>query len=154
MLLLILMFELIKESGLRMPRALGQTVSIVGALIIGQAAVQAGIVSIPAVIVIAITAVSGYIINKLDNTILIVRLMLLIAANILGILGIVLVEIALLAYMCSLKSFGVPYLSPIAPLSGQDVKYVFVRMPIWSIFEKPETITRKYIKNIQNAEKK
>ena len=152
MLLLVVTFELIKESGIRMPRALGQTVSIVGALIIGEAAVQAGLVSIPGVIAIAVTGISGYIIDKLDTTMVIIRVALMVAANILGLLGVSLVGIGIFAYACSLKSFGVPYMSPITPLSGHDFKNVFVRMPIWAMLQKPETITRKYIQNVNDED--
>jgi spore germination protein KA len=68
----------------------------------------------------------------------------MIAANILGILGIVLATTGFFIYMCSIKSFGVPYLSPIAPLDGNDLKDTFVRIPLWAMFERPETITRRY----------
>jgi spore germination protein KA len=144
MLVLTILFEIIKESGLRMSRALGQSVSIVGGLIVGEAAVQAGIFSAPAVVVIAATSISAFIISKLDATVLIMRVTLMLAANIIGIMGIVLVSIAFFIYACSLKSFGVPYLSPITPLCGKDMKDTFIRMPLWSMLQKPETITRRY----------
>jgi spore germination protein KA len=144
MLVLTILFEIIKESGLRMSRALGQSVSIVGGLIVGEAAVQAGIFSAPAVVVIAATSISAFIISKLDATVLIMRVSLMLAANIIGILGIVLVSIAFFIYVCSLKSFGVPYLSPITPLCGKDMKDTFIRMPLWTMLQKPETITRRY----------
>lgn len=144
MLVLTILFEVIKESGLRISRSIGQAVSIVGGLIIGQAAVQAGLFSAPAVVIIAATSLSAFIIAKLDATIFIMRVTLMIAANILGILGIVLLSVGFFAYMCSLKSFGVPYLSPITPLSGKDMKDSFVRIPLWAMLERPETITRRY----------
>lgn len=146
-LILILTFELIREGGIRMPKSLGQAISIVGALIIGQAAVQAGLVSAPAVIVIAATAICTFIVPKLDDTMLIIRLSLLFAANMVGFLGIVLTSFLFIAYLCSLKSFGVPYLSPLAPFGGHDMEDVFIRMPLWSMLSKSETVTRKYIKN-------
>jgi spore germination protein KA len=144
MLVLTVLFEIIKESGLRISRSIGQAVSIVGGLIIGEAAVQAGIFSAPAVVIIGATSLSAFIISKLDATVLIIRVSLMIAANILGILGIVLATTGFFIYMCSLKSFGVPYLSPIAPLDGNDMKDAFVRMPLWTMLERPETITRRY----------
>ena len=144
MLVLTILFEIIKESGLRMASALGQSVSIVGGLIIGQAAVQAGIFSAPGVVVIAATSISAFIISKLDATVFIMRLTLMFAANSIGILGIALVSLAYFSHACSLKSFGVPYLSPITPLSGKDMKDTFIRMPLWTMLEKPETITRRY----------
>lgn len=147
MLVLTALFEVIKESGLRISRAMGQAVSIVGGLIIGQAAVQAGLFSAPAVVVIGATSLSAFIISKLDAPVIIIRISMMIAANILGILGITLLTTGLFAYMCSLKSFGVPYLSPITPLSGKDMKDSFIRIPVWAMFERPETITRRYGEN-------
>ncbi len=144
MLVLTLIFEVIKESGLRISRSIGQAVSIVGGLIIGQAAVQAGIFSAPSVVVIGATSLSAFIISKLDATIIIMRVLLMVAANMLGILGIVLLSIGFLIYMCSLKSFCVPYLSPITPLCGKDMKDTFIRIPLWAMLERPETITRRY----------
>jgi spore germination protein KA len=143
MLILTALFEVIKESGLRMSRALGQSVSIVGGLIVGQAAVQAGIFSAPAVVIIAATSISAFIISKLDATVLIMRVAL-IAANIIGILGMILCSLIFFSYACSLKSFGVPYLSPITPLCGKDLKDTFIRIPFWAMLEKPETVTRRY----------
>jgi spore germination protein KA len=145
MLILTVLFEVIKESGLRMSRGFGQSLSIVGGLIVGQAAVQAGIFSAPAVVAIAATSISAFIISKLDATVIIIRVMCMIAANILGILGIVLCSTVFLAHACSLKSFGVPFLSPIVPMSGTDMKDTFIRMPFWVMFQKPETITRRYV---------
>jgi spore germination protein KA len=139
-----LLFEVIKESGLRISRSIGQAVSIVGGLIVGEAAVQAGIFSAPAVVIIGATSLSAFIISKLDATVIIMRVSLMIAANILGILGIVLLTIGFFIYMCSIKSFGVPYLSPITPLDGQDMKDTFIRIPLWAMFERPETVTRRY----------
>jgi spore germination protein KA len=144
MLVLTVLFEIIKESGLRISRSIGQAVSIVGGLIIGEAAVQAGIFSAPSVVIIGATSLSAFIISKLDATVIIMRVSLMIAANILGILGIVLATTGFFIYMCSIKSFGVPYLSPIAPLDGEDMKDTFVRIPLWAMFERPETITRRY----------
>lgn len=153
MLVLTILFEIIKESGLRMSRALGQSVSIVGGLIVGEAAVQAGIFSTSAVVVIAATSISAFIISKLDATVFIMRVVLMIAANTIGFLGIALCSMGFFAYACALKSFGVPYLSPITPLCGKDWKDTFVRMPLWAMLEKPETITRRYIQKNQENKK-
>lgn len=144
-LVLTMLFQLIRESGLRMPQALGQTVSIVGGLIVGQTAVQAGILSTPAVVVVAAASISGFIVSKLIAPMLIMSVTLMIAANIVGILGIVLCSGAYFIYMCSLKSFGVPYLSPIAPGNSEELQDVFIRMPIWAMLQKPSTLTRRYM---------
>jgi Bacillus/Clostridium GerA spore germination protein. len=152
-LVLIVIFELIREGGVRMPKSLGQAISIVGALILGQAAVQAGIVSAPAIIVIAATAITSFVLPKLDDTMLIIRIVLLFTANIIGFLGIVLASFMFFIYLCSLKSFGIPYLSPIAPRSKEDLKDTFIRMPVWSMLRKSETVTRQYIGSERRDEK-
>ncbi|AKL95370.1 spore germination protein KA [Clostridium aceticum] len=142
-LLMIFTFELLREAGVRMPRPIGQAVSIVGALVIGDAAVRAGLVSIPMVVVIAITAITSFIIPQLSGGLLIIRLLLLFAANIVGIFGIIVGTLILFIHMCSLKSFQVPYLSPVTPLEMADLKDSFVRYPIWRLLVKPKSFIRK-----------
>lgn len=118
-LLMLVTFEILKETDLRIPQVLGSALSIVGALVLGQAAVEAGIVSPIMVIVISITAISGLIIPYLEFTHAIRwwRLLLIIAASSFGIVGIFLASIFLIINISSLKSFGKPFLSPIAPLN-------------------------------------
>jgi spore germination protein KA len=140
-LIMVITFELLREAGIRMPRAIGQAVSIVGALVIGDAAVKAGLVSTPMVIVIAITAISSFIVSSIAGTLLFMRLVLMLAANILGILGILLVSIVFFIHMCQLKSFGANYLSPFTPLSSSDLKDTFVRVPMWAMFTRPKELT-------------
>lgn len=143
--ILILIFELIREGGVRMPKSLGQAISIVGALIIGQAAVQAGIVSSPAVIVIAATAICTFIVSNLDDSMLIMRIALLICASTIGFLGLMLGVFAFFIEMCAIHSFGVPYLAPITPLYGQDMKDdTFIRMPLWYMFRRSDSVTRQF----------
>lgn len=145
MLIMIITFELIREGGIRIPRSLGQAVSIVGALIIGQAAVQSGLVSTPVVIMVAATAISSFVLSRMESAMFIIRVSLLIFANIAGFLGILLGSLAFYIYACSLKSFGIPYLAPIAPLYGQDLKDIFIRMPIWTMLRKPESIMARFV---------
>jgi len=110
-------FEILREAGIRMPRAVGQAVSIVGALVLGQAAVQAGIVSTAMLIVVSITGITGFTTPSYNLAIAarLIRLLFMILAATFGFYGILLAIIALMAYLSSLRSFGVPYLSPIVP---------------------------------------
>lgn len=140
-LIMIVTFELLREAGVRMPRAIGQAISIVGALVIGDAAVKAGLISTPMVIVIAITAITGFIVFPLVNAFLIIRIATTLAASVIGILGILLVSVGFFIHLCSLDSFGVNYLSPFTPLSSSDMKDTFVRFPIWAMFTRPKTLT-------------
>lgn len=117
-------FEIIREAGVRMPRAVGQTVSVVGALILGQAVVEAGIITPVMVIVVALTGIASFAIPAYNMAIAgrIIRFGFLILAGMFGFYGITLGLIVLVAHMNSLRSFGVPYLSPIVPLSSRGQK--------------------------------
>ncbi|WP_243292463.1 spore germination protein [Bacillus sp. FJAT-47783] len=134
-------FEILREAGVRLPRVAGQAVSIVGALIIGQAAVDAGLVSPIMVIAVALTGISSFT-NANYSLAMVTRILrfpLMIVASILGMPGITIALLMLLTYMASIKSFGVPYLSPIAPLTVQDLKDTIIRFP-WKNLEKKRKI--------------
>jgi spore germination protein KA len=132
-------FEALREAGLRLPKQVGAAVSIVGALVIGQAAVQAGIVSAPMVIVVAITGISSFMIPRyvLGVGFRLMRFPMMLLAGSLGLLGIMLGIIAIVVHLCSLRSFGVPYLAPLAPLQMSDLKDVVIRTPWWRMRTRP-----------------
>ncbi|ETT34153.1 GerA spore germination protein [Paenibacillus sp. FSL R7-269] len=127
-------FEIIREAGIRMPRNIGQAVSIVGTLIVGQAAVDAGIVSAGMVIVVAITGISSFVIPAYNMSIPIrlIRFLFMGAAASFGIYGITVGFVILTVHICSLESAGVPYMRPYAPyLKSEQGDGVF-RSPYWS----------------------
>ena len=136
-------FEILREAGVRMPRAVGQTVSIVGALVIGQAAAEAGIISNIMVIIVAITAIANFVFPNYSfaNASRLIRFILIIVASILGLYGVLLVLVFMVAHLSSLRSFGVPYLSPVAPFVVEDQKDVFIRFPLWSINKRPSYLS-------------
>lgn len=146
-LLMELTFEILREAGVRMPRAVGQSVSIVGALVIGQAAVEAGIVSAAMVIVVSITAIASFVLPALSMaiSIRILRFGLMGLAATFGIFGITLGLIALVLHLCSLRSFGVPYMSPLAPFILSDQKDMLVRFPRFALFTRPRLISQKNV---------
>ncbi|WP_426446913.1 spore germination protein [Paenibacillus sp. S-38] len=133
-------FEVLREAGIRMPRVVGPAISIVGALVLGQAAVQAGLVSAAMVIVVSFTAISNFVIPALNVTVAarLVRFILMILAATLGLFGIVAGFMTLLIHMASLRSLGVPYLSPLAPLNLSSLKDAIVRMPWWTLKRRPQ----------------
>ncbi|ALC84376.1 hypothetical protein AM592_22040 [Bacillus gobiensis] len=130
-LLLEFTFEILREAGIRIPRAIGPTVSIAGALIIGEAAVSAGLVSPTMTIVVALTAVSSFAIPSysMSNTTRILRFIFMILASFSGIYGITLGYFIMVAHLCSLYSFGVCYLSPFAPFYLEKQKDTILRFP-------------------------
>ena len=129
-----IIFEILREAGIRMPRAIGQTVSIVGSIVIGQAAVEAGIVSAVMVIVVAITAISSFVIPSyaMSIGIRLVRFCFMGLAAVLGIYGITVGLIILVVHLNSLHSFGVPYMSPIAPYNARKQSDAILRFPFRS----------------------
>lgn len=132
-LLMIIVFEILREASIRMPRSLGQAVNIVGALVIGQAAVSAGLIGPAMVIVISLTAVATFIVPPLIDVGTILRFALLFGAGVLGLFGVTIILLEILIHLASLKSFGVPYLSPVAPPDVAKLRDVIVRAPLWSM---------------------
>ncbi|WP_244893366.1 spore germination protein [Ferroacidibacillus organovorans] len=132
-------FEAIREAGVRMPKAIGSAISIVGALVIGQAAVQAGIVSAPMVIIVAITGIASFTIPRFNFAIALrmLRFPVIILAGLFGIFGILFATICIVLHICSLRSFGMPYTSPITPLSIPNLKDTLFRAPWWAMRKRP-----------------
>jgi len=132
-------FEALREAGIRLPRTVGQAVSILGALVVGQAAVQAGIVSAPMVIVVSITGIASFTVPHFNASIAfrMLRFPLMILASIFGVYGILVGIILIMGHMANLRSFGIPYLSPTAPVSAGDLKDVLIRAPWYMLDERP-----------------
>ncbi|MCM3708639.1 MULTISPECIES: spore germination protein [Cytobacillus] len=125
-----LAFEVLREAGIRMPRAIGPAVSIVGALILGQAAVEAGFVSAAIVIIVATTAISSFTLPNpnIVNAARGMRFILIFAAAFIGFYGIILFSLCIILHLCSLKSVGVPYLTPLSPVRVSGLKDSLVRI--------------------------
>ncbi len=141
--LMIVVFEILKEAGIRLPRPAGQAVSMVGAIIIGETAVSAGIIGAPMVIAVAITAVSAFASPAQANASMVLRLIFLVLAGTFGGLGLALGLLLLLLHLNVLTSFGVPYLAPIVPFSLADNKDALLRMPLRWFLTRPKNLSRK-----------
>jgi len=137
------MFELLKESGTRLPRAIGSAISIVGGLVIGQAAVNAGLVSAPLVIVTAITAVASFILPALTETMTLFRLVFLFLAGAMGLVGITCGIFFIFIYTVSLRSFGVPFTASLTSTSKHNMKDTFFRFPLQSMKQRPNFMVGK-----------
>lgn len=142
-LLMEVIFEILREAGIRMPRVIGPAISIVGALVLGQAAVEAGIISAAIVIIVSITAISSFAIPNygMANTARIVRFIMIFITSEFGLIGVFLGTIALMLEMCRLKSVGVPYMSPFAPKAKIATKDTLLRFPLWKSMARPEGIS-------------
>ncbi|MDW7673098.1 MAG: spore germination protein [Bacillota bacterium] len=139
-----IVFEILREAGVRLPKPVGQAVSIVGALVIGESAVNAGVVSPIMVIVAALTAISSFAIPNfsiiLSSTF--IRFFLTLLAAVMGYFGLIWGLLVLLIHLASLRSFGVPYLSPIAPGNWANLKDTFVRVPWWGMMKRPHLLAK------------
>ena len=124
-------FEILREAGIRMPRMVGQALSIVGALVIGQAAVEAGFISAAMVIVVAITAIASFIVPgySIAISIRILRFVMMILAATFGFYGITIGVIAMILHLSHLKSFSVPFMTNFGPFKWQNQRDVILRLP-------------------------
>jgi spore germination protein KA len=122
-----LSFELIREGGLRVPGLLGQTLGIIGALILGQAAVSAGLVSPLLIIVVSITGIGSFTISnyQLGLSIRILRFLYVFSGALAGFLGISIAFTVTAGFACAMKSFGVPYFSPVSPKTKVNSDVIF-----------------------------
>ncbi len=132
-------FEVLREAGVRLPRAIGQAVSIAGALVIGQSAVTAGIVSPLMVIIVAATGIASFTIPSysLGISIRLLRFPLMLMAGTFGLFGVSIGFILLVIHTVNLRSFGVPYLSPLSPLHLGDLNDILIRTPQWNMKMRP-----------------
>ncbi len=118
----LLIFEILNEASIRMPRYVGIAMSVVGALVLGETAVNAGVVSTPTIMIIALSGICFYAVPDLNETLSVLRIMFLTIAGFMGGYGIILLSAGLITYLCAFDSFGTPYLSPYSPLNIHDLQ--------------------------------
>ncbi|SEU20298.1 spore germination protein [Paenibacillus sp. NFR01] len=137
--LMLLMFELLREAGIRMPTVTGQAISILGAVVLGQAAVEAGLVSAAMVIVVGITSIANFVSPTFGFGMAqrVLQFLFMFLAVILGLYGLFIGTLLLIIHLVSLKTSGEPYLSPIAPTLRNRYQDTLVRMP-WSKMKPPK----------------
>lgn len=138
--LLLFVFEILRETGTRMPSNIGQALSIVGALVLGQAAVDARIMSAPVIIVVALSGITGLLIPKMSGAIIILRLIFLLLSAYLGLYGLIFGIMGFLLHLCELRSFGIPYMIYISSLNPEDLKDTTIRAPWWYMKYRPRLI--------------
>ncbi|HZG73051.1 MAG TPA: spore germination protein, partial [Chondromyces sp.] len=149
-------FELIREAGLRVPSPIGPTIGIVGALILGQAAVEANLISPIVIIIVALGGLSSFAINdiNLNYTIRLIKFLFISAAGFLGVYTLTAIFIMGIFYLVTIKSFGVPYLAPMTPkfISSKDT---IVRKVITSTYWRPGYLkTKDLIKHQEQGTEK
>ncbi|AIM17803.1 membrane protein [Bacillus sp. X1(2014)] len=138
-------FEALREAGVRLPQVVGQAVGILGALVIGTAAVEAGIVSAPTVIIVSITGIASFTIPRFNMSISVrmLRFPLMILGAMFGFYGVILGFLLILTHLCKLRSFGIPYFWPLAPISFKSLKDVLIRVPWWAMNRRPDQFVKE-----------
>lgn len=137
-----IIFEILREAGIRLPRPIGSAISIVGALVIGEAAVSAGLIGAPMIIVISLTAIASFVVPAQTDAATLLRYVLILFTGFLGVFGFIIVLLGLLIHLSSLRSFGVPYFSPFAPLEPAGLKDTVIRAPLWAMLTRPQSFSQ------------
>ena len=141
LLIISLVYEILREAGIRLPKPAGQAVSIVGAIIMGDAAVSANLISTPVLIVLAFTVVASFVSSAYVYASSLLRFIFLILGWILGLYGLLLGAVSMMIYLCSLESFGVPYFAPFAPLDLSALKDSVLRFPLHLMKKRPAVLS-------------
>ncbi len=142
-LLMIGFFELLKESGIRLPQTIGQTVTLVGGLVIGQAAVDAGVISATMVIIVAATGMAEFVVPKLREMITIYRIFFLFLGSVAGLYGVTFGLVFLVVQLVSTNSFGVPFMWPFVPYDRQGMKDAIIKYPVEKLEYRPVVIAKE-----------
>ena len=131
---MLIMFEILRETGNRIPSSIGQSLSVVGALVVGQAAVDAKLVSSPMIVIVATSGITGLLIPRIKGAIIVIRSVLLILSSVLGFYGYLFGMMGLLIYLFTLESFGIPIMTGSYDRGLQDKKDIFIRVP-WPLMK-------------------
>ncbi len=153
-LVIFLIFEAVREVGLRMPKAVGSAVGLVGSLILGDSAIKAGLTSSPVLIVVALAAVCNFIVPPYMNTNMLYRLLMIIISGALGFFGFFAMIAVSVVMLCAKSSFGVPYLSPFAPLDPWGLRDFLYMAPLWAMKRLPISIVGRQLKRTEGKSKK
>lgn len=143
---LILVFEILKQTGVRMQQSLGHALSIVGGLVVGQAAVEAKLVSAPLLIIVALSGISGLMIPRLKTSVFYVKTALLLFSATLGLFGFFIGFTLTQIHLYSLNSFGCDYVEPAKQLTKTSLKDTIIRVPWASMIKRPISLTRNIIR--------
>ncbi|MDR2090847.1 MAG: spore germination protein [Clostridiales bacterium] len=140
MIFVLLLFEILNEAGVRMPRYVGMSLSLIGAIILGDTAVKAGLISSPTVLIAAMSNIGIYCIPDEIASFSLFRLALVLASSLFGFFGLILCSIAIAAYMLTYNGYDAPYLAPFAPYIAEDIKDSIDKRGLLGMKERPRSI--------------
>ncbi len=143
---MLIVFDILRETGVRMPSSIGQALSIVGALVIGQAAVEAKLVASPMIIIIGFTGITNLLVPKMNAPVIYLRIALLTMASMFGFFGLVIGMLMLMMHIFNLKSFGVSQFIHVGNLHLQDIKDSVIRAPWWDMITRPKMLTKNRVR--------
>ena len=121
------MYEILREAGIRLPRPIGHAIGVVGGLVIGDITVSAGLVGAPMVLIVALSGLCSFVVPTMYEKIVILRFVYIIAGGFFGLFGLFLAGGAVLIKMCSLSTYGIPYMAPISPFTPKALRDMIVR---------------------------
>ncbi len=134
------MYEILREAGIRLPRPIGHAIGVVGGLVIGDITVSAGLVGAPMVLVVALSGLCSFVVPTMYEKIVIMRFIYILAGGFFGLYGLLLAAGAVIIKMCSLQTYGVPYMSPVSPFSTKALRDMFVRSNWKTLSESDVTV--------------
>lgn len=143
MIVMLLIFDTLREASTRAPSTIGQTINIVGTLVLGEAVIQAKLVAAPIIIVTAISGITTLLNFNLIGPNIILKYMLLVAASIMGIYGFIFVVMLLVYHLVSIRSFGVPYMLNMTSVRNFNSQDIWIRAPWWSMKLRPKIIAAR-----------
>lgn len=143
MFFVLLIFELLNETSVRMPKYVGMALAVVGALVLGETAVNAGIVSTPAILIMALSGISIYAIPEIVETTSVLRFVFLLVAGSLGGYGLILLSAFLTLYLASADNYGAPYLAPYSPVLLNDFQDALYMKNVTGMIKRPEALGSK-----------
>ncbi|HEX6594745.1 MAG TPA: spore germination protein [Bacillota bacterium] len=138
--MLLILFEIVREAGVRMPRAIGQAVSIVGALILGEVSVAAGLISAQTIIIVAISTITTFLVTPVTEVVALLRLFYMIPSALFGFYGLMIGILATITHLVNIKTMGVPYFGPVAPIHLRDWRDFIIRVPYKNLKYRPKSI--------------
>ncbi|MBR2323470.1 MAG: spore germination protein [Clostridia bacterium] len=143
MLFTLFVFELLNEASIRMPKYVGMALSVVGALVLGETAVNAGLISMPTILIMALSGIAVYTVPDQRNTLSILRLFILLLSGAFGIIGLILGALVLAVYLTTLSNYDIPYLAPFAPFVKNDIKDGLLKSPAVITNQRPQSFNNK-----------
>ncbi len=146
----VLIFEILNEASVRMPKYVGMVVSIVGGLVLGETAVNAGIISAPTLMIVALSGICLYTVPELEQSFSILRILFLVVAGSLGAYGIISLVAIIIIYLVTFENYGAPIFAPFAPLIKRDLKDTFYKDFLCDMEYRPKSLINKNKRRIND----